>query len=498
MDQSIENNNQNPKWFNDFIEDYDYQSPKSGQILEGTVIHIEDDAILVDVGLKRDAVVPSRDISQLEQEFLSDLNIGDQVLVYVINTPSGDRDLLVSLNKGIEYENWEKAEQYLKDGTILELEVVGHNRGGLIIQYESLRGFLPYSQIPELRQTRDPRMIDRIKREVVGSTMEMKVIEVVRRRNRLIFSAWAAKAEKRQKRLQELEKGQIIHGKVTSVVDFGIFVDLDGVDGLVHISQLDWQRVEHPSDLYKVGEEIDVQILDIDIERERVSLSRKALLPSPWDEVAEKFQPGECIEGRVMKIVDFGVFVEVIPGVEGLVHNSQLGYSASQDARSTVKQGELVLVRILNVDTQRERISLSMRQVPLEKQIAWAIENLEESPEDTSESTSTPEEEPLDQTDTETTDTLTQAAPNAESAPSSEDETQPMPSDALPPQQAAVETTDEPEPAESTLEETEPVIEAEQDDPVDDVPVEAIADIEDTLLEQASDASEDDDKPEGA
>lgn len=366
------------KWFEQLVEDYDYESPKRGQILEGQIIRIDEDAILVGVGLKRDAIIPGKDLNNVDDKILENLSPGDKIIVSVLRPPVGDQDLLVSLQKGIEYESWQKAEQYLETGEMLELEVVGHNRGGLLVTFESLRGFLPYSQVPELRRIRDRQRAEQIKREMVGTELPVKVIEVNRKRRRLIFSARAAQEERREQRLKELEVGQIIRGPVVNIVKFGVFIDLDGVDGLVHISKLDWQRVNHPSDLFKVGDEIEVKVIDVDVERERVSLDRKSLQPSPWDNFEQNHSPGETLEGRVTNVLDFGAFVELEEGVEGLVHVSEIGYSSTGRPQDVVRPGDRVLVRILDIDTERERISLSMRQVPLERQIAWSLEHSEQ------------------------------------------------------------------------------------------------------------------------
>jgi len=406
----------NPAWYDDFLEDYEYETPQKGQVLEGKILRIDEDALLVDVGMKRDAIVPNRDLSNVDDDVLDKLSVGDEILVYVLRPPVGDQDLLVSLNKGIEYENWDQAEEYLEDGTTLELEVVGHNRGGLLVNFESLRGFLPFSQVPELRRTRDPKRAEEIKRSMIGTQIPVKIIEVNRKRRRLIFSARAAQEERRKQRLEELEEGQIIHGPVVNIVKFGIFVDLDGVDGLVHISKLDWQHIDHPSNLFKVGDEIDVKVIDVDVERERVSLDRKSLLPSPWDTFEQNHQPGETIEGKVTNVLDFGAFVEVAEGVEGLVHVSEIGYSSSGNPRDVVKKGETVLVRILDIDTERERISLSMRQVPLERQIAWSLENSELG----SESAETEAEADASLAEAEVADIKTADTEEAETAPESE------------------------------------------------------------------------------
>jgi len=246
--QAADTGDEDQDLFEQLLSEYDYRAPRRGQILSGQIIRIAEDAILVDIGLKRDAVVPSREISLLDEEYLQKLQVGDEVVVYVLRPPAGDHDLLVSLSKGLEHESWSRAETYLEAGMILELEVSGFNKGGVLVDFENLRGFVPASQIPELRHAGDRQRLQQVKQNLVGTQMAVKVIEVDRQRNRLVFSALAAEEERRKKRLQELEPGQIVlRAKVASVVDFGIFVDLDGVDGLVHVSQLDWKMVKHPN-----------------------------------------------------------------------------------------------------------------------------------------------------------------------------------------------------------------------------------------------------------
>ncbi len=374
MDQQ---NETQPKWFENLLNDYDYHSPEPGEIINGIILNIEEEGILVDIGLKRDALVQSRDLSQLDENFINLLQVGNHVSVYVLGRAEGDKELQVSISKGIEYTSWKKAENLLEDGSTTHLKVVGHNRGGLLLEFENLHGFLPFSLVPEIQNVKNPKRAEKMKNDLIGSVIEVKVIEVAQYRNRLIFSALAAQEEKRQKRLEELEKGQILSGKVTSIVDFGVFVALDGVDGLVHISQLDWKKVKHPSEIVKLDEEVSVKVISIDVEKQRVSLSRKAVLPSPWDTIEENLKAGDYIEGRITRMVDFGAFVRLPSGIEGLIHISQVGYSSSQDPQNAVRSGEIVLLRVLEVDPERKRIALSMRQVPLEKQIAWAMEDVE-------------------------------------------------------------------------------------------------------------------------
>lgn len=377
---TLENNDSdfNQDWYDEYLDHYEFEQPKKGQILEGEILRINEDAIVVGIGQKRDAIVPVKDLNRIDREILEKYSVGDRVLVSVIYIPGGDKDLLVSLSQGIEYESWKSAEEFLAEESLIELEVVGHNKGGLLVSFESLQGFVPASQVPEIRQIQDRQRAQRVKEDLVGSLLMLKVIEVDRPRRRLVFSALTALEAKRKQRLQELEIGQIFHkARVANVVKFGVFVDLEGVDGLVHLSELDWERVKHPSELFKVGDEIDVQILDIDVEKERVSLSRKALLPNPWMIFSEAHHPGETLRGKVTRVMDFGAFVELTPGIVGLVHASEVGYSAGGDPQQVVKAGENVLVRILEIDAERERVSLSMRRVPKDIQIAWMSEEFD-------------------------------------------------------------------------------------------------------------------------
>lgn len=363
-------------WYEQLLEDFDYEHPRRGQVLRGHILSIDSDAVLVDVGQKRDAIVPHHDLTTLTDQFMANLSIGDEVIVYVIRPAIGDQDLLVSLNKGIEHQSWDEIEEHKTQGTLLDVKVYGQNKGGLLVKYKSLDGFVPYSQIPQLRNQRDPRKAEAIKRTLTGEDLVVKVIEASRENERLVFSALDAQTDRRKQRLEELEKGQVAYGPVVNITPFGVFVDLDGVDGLVHVSELAWQRVNHPADIVKPGEEMEVQILAVDKEKERVSLSRKALLPNPWQVLNEQRQPGELVEGKVTRVVKFGAFVALPEGVEGLVHASQLGYANSPNPEESVRPGETVLARIISIDPHRERIALSMRQVPQEAQTAWALEQL--------------------------------------------------------------------------------------------------------------------------
>lgn len=445
MDSTPEQPNSTPEqqadWFESLLTQYEHQQPQAGQILQATVIRVDKEGILVDVGIKRDVLIPAKDYPRISQTYISSLSNGDQIPVYVMGQSEENGELQLSLSKGLENQVWEKAEQNMKDGAVLELDVLGHNRGGLIVRFESLRGFLPFSLVPELQGVRSPKRADEIKNSLVGKPIAVKVTEVDRAKNRLILSSEAAQKEKVQERLHDLKKGQVLTGKVVKILDFGVFVDLGGVDGLVHLSQLSWKKAR-PADLVKLGDEMEVKVLDVDVERKRISLSRKALLPGPWQTIGEELKAGEYIEGIVTRLVEFGAFVKLPMGVEGLIHTSQIGYSSNQNAQTAIKPGDKVLLKVLDVNPERKRVALSMRQVPLERQIAWAMENVD---------TDEPSEQPTEHQPKQAVEHPTEASAETFDVPEASQEAaspEPEPGPA-----AAIETPEEtPAPPDTTSE----------------------------------------------
>jgi small subunit ribosomal protein S1 len=364
--------------FEETFTQYLYQQPKRGQIIEGEIEAIRDDGIVLDVGLKRAAIVPGREVNNLDDEIFEDLSVGDVIPIKVTQTPIGDQDLLVSIDDALEVQSWQKAKDCLAEDQLLELEVTGGNRGGVLVAFDKLEGFVPNSHIPALRKIHDPQQVHQYKTQMKGTEIKVKVLEVNPQNERLVFSALEAQRELCLERLQSLEVGEVITGKVVNVVDFGLFVDLGSIDGLVHISQLDWQNVNHPSQVARAGDDIEVQVIDIDIDRERVGLSRKALIPGPWDEIESKYVSGNLVEVEITSVVDFGAFGKLPEGVQGLIHKSELGYTAPGDEGNVIEPGSKVLVKILRIDAERERIALSMRQVPMEKQFDGTPETVDQ------------------------------------------------------------------------------------------------------------------------
>jgi small subunit ribosomal protein S1 len=278
--------------------------------------------------------------------------------VSVLDTGSRQDGILVSLSRGLARQDWLRAEDMMASGESSEAEVVESNRGGLVVQFGRVRGFVPNSHLTSVRRGLSADRLREAKEQLAGQLLELAVIEVDQGRRRLVLSERVATQWKRDQLLAELTAGEIRSGTVCSIVRYGAFVDLGGIDGLVHISELDWTRVDHASDVVSVGDEIEVYVLSVDRERSRISLSRKRLLPDPWETVTAQLSEGDLTEGRVTNTVHFGAFVDVSQGVEGLVHVSQI--PGGEQALQALQSGARVQVRVLNVDHHKHRISLAL------------------------------------------------------------------------------------------------------------------------------------------
>lgn len=358
----------------ELLEQHDYDLPQVGDIRKGIVVATSQQGVIVDLGLKRDGLVPPSDLSKLSQKEREDIQVNDEIPVYILNTDEPD-SLLVSIHLARLNQDWIQAEELMGNDEIVEVEVIGYNKGGAIVPFGRLRGFIPASHLTDLA----PGMSDRKRQQRLaklrGEKLPVKVIEVDRRRRRLVFSQRDAQKEWEEKRkaelLQKLNEGDVVTGRVSGLRDFGIFVDLGGADGLVHISELAWHRVEHPREVVQAGDEIEVYILKLDQKEQRISLSRKRLLPNPWDEVEEKYQVNQLVEGKITRIVNYGAFAELERGIEGLLHVSQLSRNTVDDPSEIVKEGETHLLRILSIDADRQRIGLSLKAVTASEQIEW-------------------------------------------------------------------------------------------------------------------------------
>jgi len=364
-----------PDSLDSFLAEYEPEKPKRGQIREGVILQIEEDSIILDIGAKRDAIVPRQEYARLSEKKLDALDIGEEVPVYIMRTPRGDEPLLVSIKRGEQYEDWKTAQKQMDEDDVIEVKVIGYNRGGLEIKYHHLQGFIPNSLLSRAHRRLSKEEYDSLKQEKIGATVPAKIIEVHRQRRRLIFSCIAAEAEARQRRIESLHVGDILTGTVVNLVEFGAFVDIGGADGLVHISEISWDHVHTPGDVLSVGDEIEVLVKGVDVDRGRISLSRKALLPSPWKQIGQHYHIGDIVEGKVTNVRQFGAFVRLPHGVEGLIHESEIGMIGNALPGDVLKSGDEVIVRVLNIEPDLERMKLSMRQVPDDMQPVLEEEN---------------------------------------------------------------------------------------------------------------------------
>jgi small subunit ribosomal protein S1 len=332
---------------------------KDGDIVEGEVVKIDRDEVLLDIGYKSEGVIPSKELSIRHDVKPSEVvTVGEHLEALVLQKEDKEGRLILS-KKRAQYERaWGRIEEVMTSGQTIKGPVIEVVKGGLILDI-GLRGFLPASLV-DLRRVRDLQPF-------VGTELECKIIELDRNRNNVVLSRRAfleeSQSEGRKTFLQNLQKGERRKGTVSSIVNFGAFVDLGGVDGLVHVSELSWKHVDHPQEVVAVGQEVEVEVLDVDLERERVSLSLKATQEDPWKEFERTSQAGAIIDGQVTKLVPFGAFVRVAPGIEGLVHISEISHEHVDAPESVLSVGQDVQVKVIDVDVSRRRVSLSMRQV---------------------------------------------------------------------------------------------------------------------------------------
>lgn len=343
-------------------EEYGYQELQRGETRTGVVVEKRPDRLLVDIGAKTEGIVPSTDLEKLGPEAVAKIKVGDEVTVYVLKAESSSEEIIVSLSQARSQQDWTRAQELLTSGEIVEAKVVGQNKGGLIAQFGQIQAFIPRSHIVQSSGQGDNLAA------MVGQTIPIKVIEVDRKQRRLIAServAWKDWRKGRKERLlDQLKEGETVTGKVTSITEFGAFVDLGGADGLIHVSELSWDRNLQPRDLLRVGQEVEVYVMNVDRERNRIGLSLKRLKQDPWSEIEARYQQGMLVKGTITKLAKFGAFARVEEGVEGLIHISELADRVVNDPGQVVQEGQVYTLKVLGVDTQRKRISLSLRQAP--------------------------------------------------------------------------------------------------------------------------------------
>ena len=329
-----------------------------GDIVDGVVVRVDPDEVLVDIGAKSEGIISNRELSARGEQPVT-LNSGDQVKVYIIQPEDEHGNVVLSLRKARAEGIWQAVAEKESEGEILDAEVREQNKGGLIVNIMGLRGFLPSSQVA--RQFSGNLM------ELVGTKIPVKILEVNRKRNRLIVSQRAAqdedRARQREELFEKLKVGDVITGKVSGVTSYGAFVNLGGADGLIHISELSWDRINNVSDVLTVGDELSVKVIKLDPELSRISLSLRQMSQDPWDTIEHQFPPGKAVPGIVTKTKKYGAFLQIADGVEGLLHISELSWDHVERTEDVLKVGEEVEVMVLSADKVRRRISLSLRQL---------------------------------------------------------------------------------------------------------------------------------------
>jgi small subunit ribosomal protein S1 len=345
----------------DLIPDYESTFPtiNEGEVVHGTVVRVDKDEVLVDIGYKSEGVIPVAELSIRRSVNPADeVSVGEEIDALVMTKEDAEGRLILSKKRARFELAWKRIEAANESGEPVIGKVIEVVKGGLILDL-GVRGFLPASLV-DIRRVQD---LD----EFMGKELRSKVIELNRSRNNVVLSRRAVledeRKEMRQAILDRLNPGDVVDGTISNIVDFGAFVDLDGMDGLIHISELSWSHVNHPSEVLDIGQEVKVKVLDIDRDRQRISLGLKQTQSDPWQQVLENYNEEDVVEGRVTKVVTFGAFVEILPGVEGLVHISELAQHHVENPREVVSQGDAVNVLILEVDAERRRLSLSLKRV---------------------------------------------------------------------------------------------------------------------------------------
>lgn len=439
--------------------------PKQGEVRTGVIASIGENEVLVSVGTKSEGVISARELDQLSDEERVEFAVGAEIPVYVVNPEDPNGNVRLSYLRALEERDWKRAEQLLESGEAYQGNIIGFNKGGLLVPMGRLRGFVPGSQVSVIRRLESTGSTPEQRwGEMIGEPITVSVIEVDRERRRLILSERAALQETREtlkeRLLDELEEGDVRTGRVTSLADFGAFVNIEGADGLVHLSELSWEHVDHPKEVLKVGQEVKVKVINVDYDRKRIGLSIRQLQPDPWLKRIENIKEGQLVEGTITHLTKFGAFARLDEDLEGLIHISELSEQRVAHPKEVVHEGDVVTLRVIKIDPERHRIGLSVRKVdsPKYTDFDWKT-TLAEVVEETHDEEV---EEP------EVVEAEKEAAAPEEETPASE----PVPESGGEADSVEVEVSEEPEVPLEVAEEEVEVIEAEPEP----APVEQITD----------------------
>ena len=378
MDQNDAELEPGKKPENDFVEnsfaslleqeDAGIDFPKSGEIRTGMIASITPSQILVSVGTKSEGVITGRELESIPADELSALKVGQEVPVYVVNPEDSNGNVVLSYTRAREEMSWKDVDTLLDSKKTYHSKIIGFNKGGVIVPVEGLRGFVPASQVSlSHRAAMNGETPEQRWGKLVGEEVDVCVIEVDRERRRLILSERQASSETREsikeRVISDLQEGDVRTGRVTSLADFGAFVNVSGADGLVHLSEISWERIQHPSEVLKVGQEVKVKVISIDRDKKRIGLSIRQLQDDPWFENAAKFTVGQLVEGTITRLTKFGAFAKIDDDIEGLIHISELHEKRIEHPKEVVKEGDKVTLRVIKVDPANHRVRLSLRRV---------------------------------------------------------------------------------------------------------------------------------------
>lgn len=347
------------------------KSPVSiGQLIEGKVLETTPTSVTVDLGNDLVGIIPGRELERLTRQILEDLKVGTEVTVYVVNPNNHEGNIILSINRAVEETDWQKAVEYNQSQDIFEGNIAGYNKGGLIVRFGRLRGFVPQSQISDTRRARaQGDTPDSMYGHMVNDPIFVKVMEVDRSRNRLILSERSADRERREAQkenlIDELTVGEIREGRVVSLEDFGAFVDIGGAEGLVHLTEISWRHITHPKEALEVGQVVKAEVISVDKKRKRIGLSIKRQEADPWDEVATTYQVGDLVQATITKMTKFGAFAQLTNAqdIEGLIHISELSENRVAHPKEVVNEGDTLTLRVVKIDVKNRRLGLSLKRV---------------------------------------------------------------------------------------------------------------------------------------
>ena len=369
-----ETQDNSPQDMQQLLEEMDFKILRRGEVVEGSIMRVDSDGIFLDIGHKEEGFVPMGEMKTINREELAKLAEGDSLIAFVMRPDSQDGPIL-SVDRARGEEGWREIQKFMEQDQPVEGVIVGFNRGGCILEVANVQGFVPMSQLitisrdvfkQDSSESGEPRSDDSIGKDLVGNTLTVKVLEVNRSRNRAIFSERSALQEQRDEQkavlIEKLEEGEVRKGVVTGISNFGAFVDLGGADGLIHTSELSWKTVTNPEELVHIGDELDVMVLNVDQEKERISLSLRRLSIEPWNTIAEAFEVGQIVTGTITRLPTFGAFAQIEGDIEGLIHISELSYKLLQHPKEVVREGDDLTLKILKIEPERRRLARSLKQ----------------------------------------------------------------------------------------------------------------------------------------